>query len=128
MNRGTEQIKKLFPLKINRFHVDDGEIHYRDLYSDPRIDLVLGDVYMTCTNITNSDKLSKSEVATLEAEGKPLKEGSVKVNVRFDPYQSDPTFDLKAEVANVPLVKLNDMAEAYANFDFKSGAFSARRR
>ncbi len=120
----TEQIKKLFPLKINRFHVDNGEIHYRDLYSSPKIDLALSDVDMTCTNITNSDKLSKTEVATLEAVGKPLREGSVKVNVSFDPYQTDPTFDLKAEIASVPLVKLNTMTEAYAHFDFKAGTFA----
>jgi hypothetical protein len=119
------QIKQLFPLKINRFHVDDGEVHYHDFFSKPPVHLKLEEVYMTATNLTNSRKLSKSEIATLHAEAKPVGEGTLKTDVTFDPYQADPTFNLKAEIANVPLVKLSELTRAYAYFDFKAGNFSA---
>ena len=82
-----QQIKQLFPLKINRFHVDAGEVHYHDFYSHPQVDLALDDVYMTATNLTNSTKLSKTETATLHAEGKPVGAGTVKVDVNFDPVE-----------------------------------------
>ena len=120
----TQKIKQLFPLKINRFHVDDGEVHYLDFFSHPQVNLALKGLDMTVTNLTNSTKLSRSEVATLQAEGKPVGAGSVKANVKFDPYQSNPTFDLKAEVADVPLVRLNELTRAYAWFDFKNGTFA----
>ncbi len=117
------QIKKLFPLKINHFHVENGEIWYHDFSSNPQINLKLSQVYMTATNLTNSDKLSKTEVASLQAEGRPVEEGTNKADVNFDPFQNEPTFDLKAEAAGVPLMKLSPLTEAYAYFSFKGGTF-----
>ncbi len=121
----TEQIKKLFPLKINRFHVDGGEVHYQDFFSHPQVNLAVKEIYITASNLTNSTRLSKTEVASLQAEGKPVGAGSAKVDAQFDPYQSAPTFHLKAEVADVPLTRLNELTRAYAWFDFKSGTFAA---
>jgi len=120
----TVQIKKLFPLKINRFHVENGEIWYHDFSSNPQVNLKLSGVYMTATNLTNSEKLSKTEVARLQAVGRPVEEGTIKADVNFDPFQSEPMFDLKAEVEGVPLVKLTALTEAYAYFSFKAGTFA----
>jgi uncharacterized protein involved in outer membrane biogenesis len=36
-----EVVKKLFPLDINRFEVHNGTVHYRDFYSEPKVDLKL---------------------------------------------------------------------------------------
>jgi hypothetical protein len=120
-----EIIRELFPLKINRFHVENGEVHYRDFFSSPQVDLVLAELYMTATNLTNSRKLSKSAVATIHAEAKPVKEGTLRIDVTLDPYPTEPTFDLKAEMTDIPLVDLNQFASAYGDFDFQSGTFSA---
>src|SRR5205085_3583633 len=59
----TEKIKQLFPLKFNRFAVHNGEVHYRDFSSDPKVDIVIDRVQMVATNLTNSKKLSKSLIA-----------------------------------------------------------------
>jgi len=121
----TDKIKQLFPLKINRFHVEDGTLHYRDFYSNPKVDLKLTDIYITASNLTTSKQLSRNGLATLHAEGKPVMDGILKADVTFDPYENYPTFDLKAEVANIPLINLNELTEAYAYFDFKKGTFAA---
>ncbi len=118
-------IKKLFPLHINRLHVDNGEVHYRDFYTHPQVDLVLTEVYLTASNLNNSRKLSKSAVATIHAEGKPVKEGMLKLDVTLDPYPVEPIFSLKAEMSPIPLSNLNQLARAYGNFDFQSGTFAA---
>src|SRR5262249_44896267 len=55
----AEKIKQLYPLKINRFAVHDGEIHYRDYTREPSVDLPFDRVQMVGTNFTNSKKLSK---------------------------------------------------------------------
>ena len=120
-----DTISHLFPLKINRFHVDNGEVHYRDFHSSPQVNLVLTRIFMTATNLTNSKKLSKTAVATLQVEAKPVKEGRLKAEVTFDPYPSEPTFNLKAEIADIPLVDLNELTRAYGNFDFQSGTLAA---
>jgi hypothetical protein len=117
----TEKIRQLFPLKFNRFAVHNGEVHYRDFSSEPKVDIVVDQVQMVATNLTNSKKLSKNLIAELQAEGRPLGEGSAKCQMSLDPYARKPTFTLNLELQRVPLVKLNDVARAYGHFDFKSG-------
>jgi hypothetical protein len=116
----TDKIKQLFPLKFNRFAVHNGEIHYRDFSSDPKVDVVIDRVQMVATNLTNSKKLSKSLVAELQATGRPLRSGQAKCQMSLDPY-APKTFALNLELVDVPLIKLNDFARAYGHFDFKSG-------
>jgi uncharacterized protein involved in outer membrane biogenesis len=117
----TQKIKQLFPLKFNRFAVHDGEIHYRDFSADPKVDIVIDRVQMVATNLTNSKKLSKTLVAELEGEGRPLGEGRARCQMSLDPYAAKPTFALNLELSEIPLVKLNDFARAYGHFDFEAG-------
>lgn len=117
----AQKIKELFPLKINRFVVHGGEIHYRDYSHEPNIDIEIDRVDMIGTNLTNSKKLSENLIATIEAYGRPLGEGKIFSKVSLDPYAAKPTFDAKVEMSAVPLTKLNDFAKAYGGFTFEAG-------
>ena len=120
-----DMIRELFPLHINRFHVDNGEVHYRDFFSNPQVDLALTEIYLTASNLNNRRGLSRIGLATIHAEAKPVKEGTLKIDVTLDPYPAEPTFSLKAEMTPIPLIDLNQLARAYGNFDFQSGTFAA---
>lgn len=65
----TQKIKQLFPLKINRFTVDDGEVHYRDFHKSPKVDVVFDRFRIVATNLTNGERLSKSLHAHIAMEG-----------------------------------------------------------
>ena len=119
----AQKIKQLYPLKINRFAVHDGEIHYRDFSREPKVDVVFDRVQMVAVNLTNSKKLSKSLIADIRMEGRPLRTGNARAQISLDPYAARPTFALNLEVDNVPVVKLNDFAKAYGGFTFKDGIF-----
>jgi hypothetical protein len=119
----AQKIKQLYPLKINRFAVHNGEIHYRDFSRKPEVDLPVDRVQMVATNLTNSKKLSKSLIADIRIEGRPLRAGDARSQISLDPYASSPTFAFNLEVKDMPLVKLNDFAKAYGNFTFDSGTF-----
>jgi hypothetical protein len=119
----TDKIKQLFPLKFNRFAVHNGEVHYRDFSSDPNVDVVVDDVRMVATNLTNSKKLSKTLIAEFQAEGRPMRDGNVRMQMSLDPYAKEPTFALNLEVRDLPLPKLNDFARAYGHFEFNRGTF-----
>src|SRR3954447_1968868 len=82
----TEKIKQLFPLKFNRFAVHNGTVHYRDFSSDPKVDVVVDHIQMVATNLTNSKKLSKTMIAEMQAEGRPLGEGRLRAQASLDPY------------------------------------------
>lgn len=120
----AQKIKQLFPLKINRFAVHNGEIHYRDFSREPKVDLVADRVQMVAVNLTNSKKLSKSLIADIRMEGRPLREGNARAQISLDPYAARPTFALNLEVKDMPVVKLNDFAKAYGNFTFDQGTLS----
>ncbi len=117
----TEKIKQLFPLKINRFVVHDGTIHYRDFHKEPKVDVVFDRVRMLATNLTNSEKLSETLHAHIQIECRPLREGDLRSKMDLDPYAEKPTFSTQLEMKGVPLVKLNDFAKAYAGITFESG-------
>lgn len=117
----TDKIKQLFPLKINRFVVHDGEIHYRDFSKKPKVDVVVDRFRMVATNLTNSTRLSKTLHAHVEMEGRPLREGDFRSKIDLDPYATTPTFSTQLELKEVPLVKLNDFAKAYAGITFEGG-------
>jgi uncharacterized protein involved in outer membrane biogenesis len=119
----AEKIKQLFPIKINRFAVHNGEIHYRDFSKEPNVDVPIDEVQLVGTNLTNSKKLSKTLKAEIQMTGRPLRSGNVRTRLDLDPYAPRPTFALKLEMDEVPLTKLNDFAKAYGGFTFESGTF-----
>jgi Domain of Unknown Function (DUF748) len=120
----AQKIKQLFPLKINRFAVHNGEIHYRDFSRNPKVDLVVDRAQMVAVNLTNSKKLSKSLIADIRIEGRPLQAGNARGQISLDPYAARPTFAFNLEVKDLPVVKLNDFAKAYGNFTFDQGTLN----
>jgi hypothetical protein len=117
----AQKIKQLFPLRINRFAAHNGEIHYRDFSKEPKVDVVVDQVQLVGTNLTNSKKLSKSLIADIRVQGRPLRAGDGRSQISLDPYAPRPTFALNVEVKEVPLVKLNDFAKGYGGFTFEEG-------
>jgi hypothetical protein len=43
------------------------------------------------------------------------------MQMSLDPYAAKPTFALNLELREIPLPKLNNFAQAYGHFDFKTG-------
>jgi hypothetical protein len=119
--RWQDRVRELFPLRINRFEVFDGEIHYRDLHSEPKVDLEIGRVHMVARNLTNSREISRTLAATIDVEGRPLETASLKGHVELDPYRERPTFDASVKLENAELTKFNDYLKAYGNFDVQQG-------
>lgn len=117
----AQKIRDLFPLKINRFTVRNGEVHYRDFNKDPSVDIEIDQVRMVATNLTNSRKLSETLNAEVEIQGRPLKAGELRANIDLDPYAAKPTFAAELEMEGIPLVRLNEFAKAYGGITFEEG-------
>ena len=120
-----EYIKQLFPFRIDRFTVRDGELHLKNVTTEPQVDLLMSDFYLEVLNLTNVRGHSRSLVAEAEAAGRPLGEGEFEARLFFDPLAEPMRFDLDAELRGIPVVELNDFLQAYGNVDAESGTFSA---
>jgi hypothetical protein len=115
-------LKDFMPLKVNRFEIFNGSVHYVDKGSKPAVDISIKQLHVLATNLNNSYDSSVLLPASIRVAGKAYG-GDIAVNMRLDALAKDPTFDLNAEVKNTNLVMLNDFLQAYADFDVNKGNF-----
>ena len=120
----TAVVGKLMPLKINRFEIMDGEVHYRDFYSDPKVNIFATGVHILATNLSNALKQSVELPSTVEATCSGIYGGHATLHMKLDALDSIPTFEAKAELLDMDVAKLNDFLSAYGKFDVKQGSLS----
>ncbi len=119
-NDWIDVVDNLMPLKLNRFEINRGEVHYRDLHSSPKVNIYARQIHVLAENLTNSkDKkelLPSSVAATAAVYG-----GSANLKMKLDALNRVPTFDANFQLVNVDMKYLNDFLRAYGNFDVESG-------
>ncbi len=117
-------VEDLVPLRINKFTVVDGEVHYRDFHAAPKVDVMLDHVDATVSNLTNSKDFSGSRVAEIGARGTLMRSGKLEVNGKIDPFSKEPTFDITSSIEGLRLTQLNPFLKAYVNIDVEKGRLS----
>lgn len=116
-------VKDLLPIRINRFAVNKGQIHYVDLSKQPVLDIPMTEVDIEAQNLTNESDPTVLLPATIDMKSK-LYDGLFSAKVKLDPLNKIPTFDMNATLTKTNLVYLNPFFTAYANFDLKQGSMS----
>lgn len=114
-------LKDFMPLKVNRFEVQDGSIHYVDENTQPKVDISLKKTYVLAHNLSNTTNDKVKLPANMEAHAEAY-DGTLKMNMKLNPLAENTTFDLNLTMNNVNLVKLNDFFKAYGNFDVDRGS------
>ncbi len=120
-----DAVQQLFPLRLNRFAVHGGEIHYRNLKADPEIDIYLGNLEAEAANLTNSEDLADDLPARLQARATAMEQGRLRLDLQLDPFAERPTFDLAARLQGLDLTELNPYLRDAANFDVHRGRLDA---
>jgi hypothetical protein len=124
-NESWDQILgSLFPFKLNRMEVKDGQIHFRNPHSNPPVDIFLRDVSVIATNLSNSRDIKGELPAGVTARGSTVGGGGMNVNLRLNPVKKAPTYEVTAELTNVTLTDLNSFFKAYGKFDVDNGSFA----
>ncbi|MAM89250.1 MAG: hypothetical protein CME36_18275 [unclassified Hahellaceae] len=120
----TEVLESIVPFNIEQLEVANGEVHFRNFNSEPPVDVYLNELNMTATNLTNSEDLSSSLVANLEAKALFMADAPVELKLKMNPYAKQPLFDLNLKMDELSVIKLDDLIKAYAPFDLEGGRFS----
>jgi hypothetical protein len=115
------QMQHLIPIRIDSVKVSDGTITFRNFVSRPRVDIKATGVNAVVTNLTNADRSGGRRVADMHATAKVLGEAPLETSASFDPLGRAVDFTFKLRILHIDLVKLNDLARAYAKLDFESG-------
>lgn len=113
---------QLFPLKIDRLTIRNGEVAFHNTQSTPEIHISLHDIQLALLNVVNSRDLSRDLVASLEATGKTAKQGDITVSASLDPSTPRPTFDINIQADDVALVNFKNLLDTYAPFDLEAGS------
>jgi len=116
-------LKKLVPISINRFQVQKGQIHFVDPYAKPMIDIYLADLYINATNLTNVVDEEEPLPAQVTAAAN-MYNGNFTLDIRLDPLNKYPTFEMQTEMKNLDLTGLNVFFKEYGNFEVRKGKFS----
>jgi hypothetical protein len=120
----TDVVKELTPFKINRFSISDGQVHYRDFGSEPKVDIYVQNIDAEARNLTNSEERPGALVSTFEARALAMKSGRIRLNGKVNPYAKAPTFDAAIRLNDLDLRQLNPYLRAYAKLDVERGSFS----
>ncbi|WP_107037703.1 DUF748 domain-containing protein [Brumimicrobium mesophilum] len=120
----VEPIIDFIPLKINRFVINNGQIEFENMVSDPAVNLKLTQLQLKAENLTNSTDVQEPLPSHLKLTSKVLNKGNLKVEGDLNILKDLPDMDLNVDVKDVDLTELNAFTMAYANFDFEKGDFA----
>jgi hypothetical protein len=93
----TDVVKKLMPLKLNKFEIVEGQIHYRDFHSKPTFDIYTSQVHILAENLSNAEKNKELLPSTITASA-DVYGGKATARMKMDALAKTPTFDGKAKM------------------------------
>jgi uncharacterized protein YhdP len=117
-------VSDLMPLKLNRFEILDGEIHYRDFYSEPKVNIYATDIHILAQNLSNAAHQKEELPSTVEATCNGIYGGHASLHMKLDALNRYPTFSVKTELLDMDITKLNDFLSAYAKLTVRQGTIS----
>lgn len=113
----------LMPISINKVEVKDGNVHYRDFYQSPKVDVYMNDIYVLAENLSNVKDSAVALPSKVRAEAN-IYGAKLIANAKVDALSKVPKFDANVEIKKIPLPKLNDFTKAYGKFDIEKGYLS----
>ena len=120
----NKMLQSLTPFKLNELDIYEGQIHYRDDYSDPKVDLYFSRLGASATNLSNIQHQQLALPAGIRANGKAIGNGDFTFHLQFNPVAQSPEYQLQASLTNVDLPALNSFLRAYGKFDVARGEFA----
>ena len=120
----TTMLQSLTPFRLNELEIYDGEIHYKDDYSDPKVDLYISRLGASATNLSNAQHQPLELPAGIRAHGNTIGGGTLDFQLQFNPMAPAPVYQLQCSLTNVNLPALNSFLRAYGKFDVARGDFA----
>ncbi|MDO8907317.1 MAG: DUF748 domain-containing protein [Pseudohongiella sp.] len=114
-------LQEITAININELTVTNGELHFHNFQSDPPVNLALTNLEGSFTNLSNVERRDTPIYANFNLSGRMLDTASASVSGNLDPLGDFRDFIIAMRITDIELEQLNDLTEAYGNFDFESG-------
>jgi hypothetical protein len=117
----VQAVKKLVPLRINRFQIVHGDLHFYDFHATPEINLEMNHLELVADNLTNARKSKALMPTTVVISGDPFITGRMNVELAANVDIKQPTFSEKIRLTKIPAIGLNSFLAKYLSVYAKSG-------
>jgi hypothetical protein len=117
----VDRFRELLPMRINRFAVVNGRLHFQNLRADPAVDIYLDNANITAYNLTNSERISETLSATVSGEARAMYSGRLTLAMKLDPLAQRPTYELAFELKDLRLPELNSFLKHYLAVEARDG-------
>ena len=114
-------VKKLVPLRINRFTITQGDVHFYDFHADPEINMEMDQIELSLDNLTNSAHSEALMPSTAILTARPFKVGKLDAHLAINVDLKQPTFAEKVSLEDIPAPALNAFLAKYGSVYAKSG-------
>ncbi|MEY4640170.1 MAG: hypothetical protein RLZZ227_164 [Pseudomonadota bacterium] len=112
----------LFPLKMDRTVIHNGQVHFRNFDSEPKIDIFLSEIEGNAQNLANAQATTDSRIAEIELSARAMDVSDLTLAAAFDPTTEKPTFDVNMQLLQLPIMQLDNFINEYAPFDVEAGS------
>lgn len=114
-------LKKLMPITVNLFTVNEGRFAYYDFQKKPSHEWHLDNLHLTATNLANVQKKGDRLPSDVNLTGTAIGGGRVKLGAKVNVLKEMPDFDGGIQITDIDLLSLNPMLEANAKLDIDRG-------
>jgi hypothetical protein len=111
-------LKSLVPLKINRFQLQGSEVHFRDPFGKPPVDVHLEALDLVAEGLSSRE----AGLGTVSATAQVMKDARLALQARFNPFAPAPTFDYGITLEGLKLDELNPLLLRYVGMDVQAGS------
>lgn len=116
-----EQLNKLLPITLNEVRVNGGTLGFYNFNASPPVKIQANAIQASLYNLTNVADEQGDRVARFEGKAQLLDHAPLEASAVFDPFHNFQDFEFRVRATGIELPRLNDLANAYGRFDFKSG-------
>ena len=120
-NVWLDAIKQMVPWRVNQIRIHHGEVHYRDFQANPPVDLEMGDIDVDAENMSNSKGLTIPLPSTMTVSARPLRTGTLTMNLAVNFDEPFATFTQSLHVEHVPADGANAVLQKSLKAWVKSG-------
>lgn len=117
----TKTIQDLVPVKINRFEIANGKVHFSNPSSSPKVDISIDSLNFVATNLTNAEAKEGTLPSSYNVSAISIGGGRLSATGGLNIIKKVPDFDLDLKFEGVDLTAFNDFSQAYAKLSLERG-------
>jgi hypothetical protein len=117
-------VKTLFPLRFDQIEASNGEVYFRSYTSKPPFKIFLNKLQLQFDNIQNANHSNKLLYATFMVKADSNSAGTLDIQGKFNPVDTQPTFFINAALKGMSIADLKSFLKSYTSVDVQSGSFS----